>query len=110
MESELFSGMQPSGVRVVSGLPMTKCAWCARWSLAIPRGVGYYHLVRRIVMIRLICCLAVLVALVVPASADIVTNGKFLGTVSDDPGSFTTVYAGDSTTIPDWTVTVGSVD
>jgi choice-of-anchor C domain-containing protein len=56
-------------------------------------------------MNRLICCLAVVVALVVPASADIVTNGQFLGSA----GGFTTVNAG-SNTIPGWTVTVGSVD
>jgi choice-of-anchor C domain-containing protein len=43
---------------------------------------------------------------VVPASADIVTNGQFLGPA----GNFTTVFAVNSTTIPGWTVSTGSVD
>jgi choice-of-anchor C domain-containing protein len=59
-------------------------------------------------MIRLFCCLAVLVALVVPASADIVMNGQFL-TGTNSPGAFENLGIG-STVIDHWSVTAGNVD
>jgi len=41
-------------------------------------------------------------------ATNLIQNGEFnAGTL---PSGFTTVNAGDSTTIADWTVTVGSVD
>ncbi len=50
------------------------------------------------------------VAAAVPAHADLV-NGTFAGTVAGPhPASFETVGAGDSTTIPGWTVIPGSND
>src|SRR5258708_18344011 len=43
-----------------------------------------------------------------PAFAAAITNGSF--ETGTDPGVFTTLFAGDSTSIPGWTVTSGSVD
>lgn len=72
-------------------------------------------------MIRLFYCLAVLAALVVPASADIVKNGQFEGVSGeyiagvyiwhyiDYLGAYIDVTA-NVPDIPDWTVTAGSVD
>lgn len=57
-------------------------------------------------MRRFVFCLAVLAAIaVLPAFADI-NNGTFAGY----SGVFETVNSGDTTTIPGWSVTSGSVD
>jgi choice-of-anchor C domain-containing protein len=42
------------------------------------------------------------------AQADLISNGGFGSGI--DPGSYTTIYAGDTTSITDWTVASGSVD
>jgi choice-of-anchor C domain-containing protein len=42
------------------------------------------------------------------AQANLILNGSFESGIA--PGNFTTIYAGDSTSITDWTVTSGSVD
>jgi choice-of-anchor C domain-containing protein len=42
------------------------------------------------------------------ADANLISNGSFEQGI--DPGVFTTVFAGDSTSITDWAVTSGSVD
>jgi choice-of-anchor C domain-containing protein len=42
------------------------------------------------------------------AKADLITNGSFETGIN--PGSFTTLYAGDATSIFGWTVSSGSVD
>jgi choice-of-anchor C domain-containing protein len=42
------------------------------------------------------------------AQADLITNGSFESGIT--PGSYTTIYAVDSTSITGWTVTAGSVD
>jgi choice-of-anchor C domain-containing protein len=58
--------------------------------------------------------LILLLALVVPlifapaAGANLILNGNFESGI--DPGSFTTIFAGDSTSITHWTVASGSVD
>jgi choice-of-anchor C domain-containing protein len=58
--------------------------------------------------------LILLFVLVVPlifapaAGANLILNGNFESGI--DPGSFTTIFAGDSTSITHWTVASGSVD
>src|SRR5207253_2366866 len=46
--------------------------------------------------------------LAVPAQANLIANGNFASTCAS--ATFCTYYAGDSTDIPGWTVTQGSVD
>jgi len=60
-------------------------------------------------MRRFFCFLAVLAAVVLPASADLVTNGTFQPGPQQQP-LFETIPNALGTTIPGWTVTTGSVD
>jgi choice-of-anchor C domain-containing protein len=66
---------------------------------------------RRRVFFQSAVFVAVVWGMAMPANADLVNNGNFAGNTSSPlPVSYTTVSAGDSTTIPGWTVLSGSVD
>ncbi|MGD0827991.1 MAG: choice-of-anchor C family protein [Desulfobaccales bacterium] len=66
-------------------------------------------------MKKLILLLALAIPLIFApaAGANLILNGNFELGITDPatyPGSFTTIYAGGSTSITDWTVTANSVD
>ena len=65
-----------------------------------------FILYRKIVMMRLLCCLALLAAFVMPAAADIDINGKFK-TPPMTPSGYQQISGAG---IPSWTVTSGNVD
>jgi hypothetical protein len=94
---------------VVSGLLVTNVPLVREMVTKLVEGRAVsFSLYRRIVMIRLFCCLVLLAAFVLPAAADtpIIIDGQF-----DRPGArLVEITPSSSTQIPLWTVTSGSVD
>src|SRR5438445_12750864 len=73
--------------------------------------LGRFSRMKSKILLRTCFCLLTAVLLMVPVRAVVaqtLVNGSF--ELGANPGDSVLVYSGDSTTIPGWTVTSGSVD